>query len=110
MPVFDETFSAAPLSGLRKLLESWRKYACEVQADKAKLLAVRQAEEAQAAAAQAAADQQQQEAEAEERKVRERSQLMERKTARLPAEPSANESVAITVAVRVPSGQRISRR
>ena len=81
-----------------------------MQADKAKLLAVRQAEEAQAAAAQAAADQQRQEAEAAERKAEDASMLMSLKTSRLPAEPSASDSTAITVAVRAPSGIRISRR
>lgn len=81
-----------------------------VQADKAKLLAVRQAEEAQAAAAQAAADQQRQEAEAAERKAEDASMLMSLKTARLPAEPAASDPTAITVAVRAPSGIRISRR
>lgn len=81
-----------------------------VQADKAKLLAVRQAEEAQAAAAQAAADQQRQEAEAAERKAEDASMLMSLKRSRLPAEPAASDPTAITVAVRAPSGTRISRR
>ena len=81
-----------------------------VQADKAKLLAVRQAEEAQAAAAQAAADQQRQEAAAAERKAEDDSMLMSLKTSRLPAEPDASNPTAITVAVRAPSGTRISRR
>ena len=71
---------------------------------------MRQAEEAQAAAAQAAADQEREQLEAEERKAQAHSQLMSEKTARLPAEPAATEATAITVAVRVPSGQRISRR